>query len=285
MGIMTEKYKYPTDEVSTNSVTDIVKSTLLTTTDVAHGLHNTVKKKFNTSVNDPNHGDAQTRTDELSQNAVTGFFLVLHKEKWSEFPKSMKALWILCILISSGIQWSTTFLLYLYIMNDEDEDEDDDDPAQGIQLLSSMMACVILFVYVFGEIRQSFYTLWHYWGILEFGILHYWILFMLFGEISLEITIAVLSTFAIQEEDNISDQLGISLAFFFILELDEWVYSAFIQDFDVLEEDDFNLVSIDPIKTKDIKDFYHRKAMIGIAAGMVLFTFCFWVAVYFYFIR
>lgn len=71
---------------------------------------------------------------------------------------------------------------------------------------------------------------------------------MLIGELSLEVSIAVLSTLAIQvnpltkcvshlfqiyliakmtlffqEESNISDQLGICLAFFFILELSEWV--------------------------------------------------------------
>ena len=55
---------------------------------------------------------------------------------------------------------------------------------------------------------------------MRFALLHYWIFFMLLSDLILEITIAFISTLAIQEQNNISDQLGICLAFFFILELD-----------------------------------------------------------------
>ncbi len=72
------------------------------------------------------------------------------------------------------------------------------------------------------------------WGIFI------WTCFLL--DVLLHFGVGVVSVIAIASQDNISEQLQAALAFFFILELDEWMYLVFIQPFDVLDEEDFTLV-------------------------------------------
>lgn len=249
-----------------------------------HGssAHNKLKSKINTDINDPNNENARARTDELLQNPLTGLFLVLHQQKWSQFPFMMKLLWIMGILFGSGIQWVTVWLLYLYLSDIEPNPEDDDHDSFSIQLLSTMMSCVILFIYVFTKLRKAALTLYHYFALLEFSFFHYWILFHLILEILLPLTVTILSVLAMSEQNNISDQLGISLAFFFILELDEWIYEAFIEDFDVLDEEDFVMRSVALVKADDIKQFYHKKALVGVAWAALLLVLSSFVVAYFY---
>eukprot|EP01084_Bolivina_argentea_P079117 143577_1 len=244
--------------------------------------HDKLKHKFNVNAYDPSNENAQIRSDELSPNPLTGLFLVLNKGIWNNFPKTMKCLWITCILVGSGVQWSTTWLLFLYLHSIKPDTSTDDKDTKSIKLFSAMMSCIILFIYVLGEIRKSFLTLYHYWSILEFSILHYWIFIMLINDISLQFCIAMLSVLAIRDQNNISDQLGISLAFFFILELDEWIYNAFIKDFDVLEDEDFIMKSVDLVKADDIQQFYHKKAVMGIVWGLGLLVLSCWVIAWFY---
>lgn len=64
-----------------------------------HGAsaHNKLKAKINTDINDPSNENARVRTDELIQTPLTALFLVLHKQRWPEFPLTMKILWIMSI--------------------------------------------------------------------------------------------------------------------------------------------------------------------------------------------
>ena len=175
------------------------------------------------------------------------------------------------------------YVVIIFIFEKIDPDPlSDDHNTFAIQLLSTMMSCVILFIYVLSEIRKSAMTLYQYWGILEFSFFHYWIFFMLIQDIALQFTVTVLSVVAMCDQNNISDQLGISLAFFFILEVDEWIYQAFIQDFDVLDEEDFVMKSVDLVKADNAKQYYHRRALIGVGWGVLLTLLSLWVVAYFY---
>merc|ERR1712228_1133492 len=117
---------------------------------------------------------------------------------------------------------------------------------------------------------------------VEFSCLHYMILWMLICDICLHLIVAFLSVLAIQDQGNISDQLGICLAFFFIMELDEWIYCTFITDFDVLQSEDFVVKSRDLLAANDLKQFYHKKAVMGIVWGLCLFLLSLYVVAYFY---
>ena len=74
-------------------------------------LLNKAKSKTDTSYDE----NARIRTDEISQNAITGLFLVLKKGQWHQFPLTMKLLWVFCIMAGSGIQWITLMLLYIFL--------------------------------------------------------------------------------------------------------------------------------------------------------------------------
>ena len=77
------------------------------------------QSKFNTNVNSADDENVRIRTDEASQNALTGLFLVLKKGKWDDFPLTMKLLWLFCIVMGSGIQWVTLLLLFLHTKDQE----------------------------------------------------------------------------------------------------------------------------------------------------------------------
>merc|ERR1712113_6249 len=171
---------------------------------------------------------------------------------------------------------------YLSVSRDDEEIEDDRSPAN--QLFSAMLASVILFVYIMGEIRQSFLTVWHYWSIIEYDLLHYGILFMLCADIALELTIAFIAIITIERQTEMGEQLAKSLEFFFILSLDEWIWTAVIEDFDVLEEEDFNVESRDLVtdKGKGEEHFLNKKAKIGVYVGCSMVFYCVVVIAYFY---
>lgn len=79
---------------------------------VMSDLLSKTQSKFNTNV-DGDDENVRIRTDEVSQNALTGLFLVLKKGQWDDFPMTMKLLWLFCIVMGSGIQWITLLLLFL----------------------------------------------------------------------------------------------------------------------------------------------------------------------------
>ena len=98
----------------------------------------------------------------------------------------------------------------------------------------------------------------------------------------MQFSVAILSVLAICDQDNIADQLGVSLAFFFILEVDEWIFDAFIRDFDVIEDEDFIMKSVDIIKAYDIQTYYRKKSLVGFGWGFLLTLLSVFVVLYFY---
>ena len=250
------------------------KEKLLSGTELAH---TTLKNKFGVNPNDRELENAHVRSDELSQNPITGLFLVVQKRLWHEFPLSMKFVWISSVIVGAGIQWTTVLFLYIYFReetssNDTDTSDSNDNSSKktAFRLLSALLSCGILFIYVLGEIRRSALTLRHYWTIIQFTFFQYWIFGVLISDILLHVAVAALSVIAIGDQDNISDQLGISLSFFFVLELDEWMYDVFIKDFDVLENDDFEIKIVDTTRAESREEFYHKKAIAGVRWGVAL---------------
>merc|ERR1719203_2521210 len=109
----------PSTSVSPNGVVSSVR-------DAPKKAHMAMKAGFQNAVGDPSTSTAGTRSDELPQTAATGLFLVLLSGKWKTFPRTMKALWILCILLGAVIQWSSTWLLFLYLNREPDPEDESD---------------------------------------------------------------------------------------------------------------------------------------------------------------
>ena len=198
----------------------------------------------------------------------------------------MKAVWIMAILVGAGVQWTTSLLLFIYLF--ELQRQDGYIPPAGldqdnaIRLLCAIMPCTILFVYVLGEARTAFITLRHFMQIKKpLPPLDNFLFVMFIMDFVLQFTVAVLSVISIGEQDNISDQLGVSLGFFFILEFDEFLYEAFIKDFDVLNEEDFVLQMVD-MKEEDDTAFYLHKARSSLKWSIVLFAGIVGTILYFY---
>ncbi|ETO15129.1 hypothetical protein RFI_22235 [Reticulomyxa filosa] len=97
--------------------------------------------------------------------------------------------------------------------------------------------------------------------------------------------------------NNISDKLQLALGFFFILEVDEWMYEVFINDFDVLDEEDFVIedesAEADKTQTenKDVEKnqvdeeaelakIWDKKARQAVRWGVVLSILMIWAVVY-----
>ena len=194
----------------------------------------------------------------------------------------MKILWIFCIIGGSGIQWLTLLLLYIYT-SQEDVDEISADPGgQIVEALSVMMSSLILFIYVLAEFRKGSLTLYQYWAIfineikIECSLnnlLYIFVLIFLIADLGILGTVTILSTMSINQQNNISDQLGIALSYFFLLEVDEWIYEALIADFDVLEDEDFILKAKELTKANSDEEFYKKKAKYGIGYTILLCIF------------
>lgn len=253
--------------------------------------HSKLKDRFALNPNSRELKNAYVRTDELSPNPITGLYLVVSKKLWPRFPLTMKFVWIASVLVSAGVQWLTALFLYIYFRpaNNNNDDTSSDDSSSssskssidGYTLLTALLSCGLLFVYVLGEIRRSLLTLRHYWVVLEFTFFQYWIFSVLVGDILLHLAVAALSILAIGDQDNISDQLGISLSFFFILEFDEWMYDVFIKDFDVLEDDDFTVEIVDSVRADDLEEFWDKKAKWGMIWFFILIFLLICVVIYF----
>eukprot|EP01084_Bolivina_argentea_P222570 376695_1 len=242
----------------------------------AISAHKKMKAKFAVQVStaDLDDENVHLRTDEVSQNSLTATFLTLRNGLWHEFPCAMKFVWIACILTGAGVQWATTWLLYFHFTDlhdlmekykDLEERDFTLDRSKAEHVFAAVMSCALLFSFVLGESRKALLTLKHYWAILEVGVLEYWLFSMFIGDILLQLAVMCLSVIAIGLQDNISDQLGISLSFFFVLEFDEWLYIAFIKDYDVVQEEDFTLQSVDAVLSK--QDFYRQKTKNAIIWG------------------
>jgi len=282
------------DEMITKSKTKLfAKENMLS-------AHSKMKNKFAANIDiDPDADGARIRSDELSQNPLTGLFLILRQDrnaakvspddqKWdNKFPSLMKFVWIAAIVCGAGVQWTTSFLLWSYLWTLQQERIEDGidvpilDQDKAIRLFCAIMPCTILFVYVLGEARTAFLTIRHFWAILEPKLLDYFLFVFFIMDLLLQLTVANLSVISIGEQDNISDQLGVSLGFFFILELDEWIYSAFIRDFDVLNDDDFVLQMVDSVEQDDTA-FYLKKAKASLKWAILLAVGISWVIGYFY---
>ena len=259
---------------------------------VISDLLSKTQNKFNNTVNDDDDENVRIRTDEVSQNALIGLFLVLKKGKWNEFPLKMQSLWIFCIVMGSAIQWITLLLLYLYTEDQEIDPLSEDTRGQGVALLSVLSTSLILFIYVLDEGRKTIFTLYQYWGIfiteitVEFSwnnVLYIFVFLFLILELGILGTVTILSTMSINQQNNISDQLGIALSYFFLLEVDEWIYNALIQDFNVLEDDDFILKAKDMVKADSDMEFYKKKANRGILWTVLLAVLTIWSAGVWYF--
>ena len=85
----------------------------------------------------------------------------------------------------------------------------------------------VFFIYVLSEIKTSWYTLQTALIKLPYNAYGIFIWFFLVSDILLHAFVSVICVFAIEAEDNISDKLQAALAFFFILEIDEWSYKIF----------------------------------------------------------
>eukprot|EP01084_Bolivina_argentea_P173217 300021_1 len=261
-----------------------LKPTQSKTKKVMTDLINKSKDKFNTNI-DENDENIRIRTDEISQNALTGLFLVLKKGQWHGFPLQMQLVWILCIVMGSGIQWITLLLLYLYTSDQEVDPLSEDKGGQAVAALSVMTSTLILFIYVLAEFRRAGMTLYQYWGVFINEIsadlswnnlLYVFTLIFLIGKIGILGTVTILSTMSINQQNNISDQLGIALSYFFLLEVDEWIYQALVEDFDVLEEDDFFLTSKEIVKADSDEEFQRKKAKHGIYWTVLLAILTIW---------
>jgi len=236
-------------------------------------------------------------TIEFTQNPLTALFLVRAKCLWDSFPFSMQCVWILAVLGASFIQWAACLALLFYFLGltvKHQTDVNSSEPA-GVQLVSTFLAATMLFIYLLGEIRSASRTFQAALQYLERDNWGYFVSIFFVLDILLHVAGAIVSVVAMATVDNISDKLQLALGFFFILEVDEWMYAVFINDFDVLDEEDFSIedeseANNNKTEEKDIeKDqnteisitrIWENKAKQAIRWGLVLTVLMCWAVTY-----
>jgi len=179
---------------------------------------------------------------EFTQNPLTGLFLVRAKKIWDLFPRSMQIVWIGAVVFSSFIQWAACVALLLYFLGITvtDETSVSGEPT-GVQMISTIVTATVLFIYLLGEIRSTFRAFQAAMLYLERDKWGYFISVFFLLDIFLHCAVAIMSVLGMATVNDISDKLQLALGFFFILEVDEWMYEVFINDFDVLDEEDFSI--------------------------------------------
>ncbi|ETO23368.1 hypothetical protein RFI_13812 [Reticulomyxa filosa] len=113
-------------------------------------------------------------TIEFTQNPLTGLFLVRAKKLWDSFPGTMQFVWIAAVLASSAVQWAACLALFFYFLGitvTNQTDVNSSEPA-GVQLISTLLAATILFIYLLGEIRSAFRTFQGFFLYLNYSFLN-----------------------------------------------------------------------------------------------------------------
>jgi len=221
----------------------------------------------------------QVKRKPLENNSLIGLMIIYHKKNiWPLLPMRIKVVWIFCIVMGLGTQWLCALLLLLYLFGN----------SYSKAFIDVFVATFFLFIYVLNEIDSKIRALQHFWSnspqILTLknpDYLGYFIFGMLVMDLLLVLQVAIISVLSIGTCDNISDQLQVALTFFYILQLDEWMYEGLIQKFYLLSEEDFQINEYIGATADDFGNYLNQKALSAIKYIIALCVLIIYVIVYF----